>query len=216
MVAAALLAIVLTPTRLTAATAPKIDLETMIPRQFGDWHQLQELDVIAVNPEVQATIKKIYQQTLSRTYINSNGQQIMLALAYGDNQSDNLQVHKPEQCYPAQGFEILHSVMGSLHLVRNKKDIPVKFLVAKQGARVEPITYWITVGNEVAVNGWKWKLAQLKYGLTGKVPDGMLVRVSSVSIDEKLSFSIQQNFINAMLDSMRLEDKTHLIGAIGS
>jgi EpsI family protein len=216
MVAAALLSIVLTPTKLTSATAPKVDLETMIPKQFGDWHQLQELDVISVSPEVQATIDKIYQQTLSRTYINSNGQQIMLALAYGDNQADNLQVHKPEQCYPAQGFQILHSVTGSLHLEQSQKNIPVKRLVAKQGARIEPITYWITVGNQIAVNGWKWKLAQLKYGLTGKVPDGMLVRISSIGEDEKLSFSVQQNFINTMLNNMRPEDKMHLVGAIGS
>ncbi|MDR3390217.1 MAG: EpsI family protein [Sulfuriferula sp.] len=216
MIAAAALAMALTPTKLTASTAPRIDLETMIPKQFGDWHQLKELDVISVSPEVQATINKIYQQTLSRTYINSNGQQIMLALAYGDNQTDSLQVHKPEQCYPAQGFQILHSAMGSLHLVRNQKNIPVKRLVAQQGARIEPITYWITVGNQVAVNGWKWKLAQLTYGLTGKVPDGMLVRVSSISADEKSSFSIQQDFINAMLDGMQQTDRVHLVGVLGS
>lgn len=34
---------------------------------------------------------------------------------------------------------------------------------------VGPVIYWITVGDTAAVNGLEWKLAQLKYGLTGKV-----------------------------------------------
>ena len=31
----------------------------------------------------------------------------MLSIAYGKNQSDALQLHKPEICYPAQGFTLL-------------------------------------------------------------------------------------------------------------
>ncbi len=72
--------------------------------------------------------------------------------------------------------------------------IPVKRLLATQGARVEPIIYWLTVGDTVAVNSLKWKLAQMKYGLTGKVPDGMIFRVSSLG-DEENAYPVQENFI---------------------
>jgi EpsI family protein len=212
MVAAALLAIVLTPTRLTAATAPKIDLETMIPRQFGDWHQLQELDVIAVNPAVQANLDKIYQQTLSRTYVNTKGEQIMLSLAYGGNQRDEMQVHKPEICYPAQGFQVLHMNTGALHLTQDKRDIPVKRLVTQLGERVEPVTYWITVGDQIALESLKWKLAQLKYGLTGKIPDGMLFRVSSIDANSNQAFTLQDTFINALVDGIAIKDRDRFIG----
>jgi EpsI family protein len=212
MVAAALLSIVLTPTRLTAATAPKIDLETMIPKQFGDWHQLQELDVIAVNPEVQANLDKIYQQTLSRTYTNLAGEQIMLSLAYGGDQRDSMQVHRPEVCYPAQGFQILHSVTDSLHLIQSQNDIPVKRLVAKQGTRVEPITYWITVGDQVAVDGFKWKLAQIKYGLTGKIPDGLIFRISSIDSNPKNAYIVQDDFVNRLLAALSTDTRDRLVG----
>jgi EpsI family protein len=209
MVAAALLAIVLTPTRLTAATAPKIDLETMIPKQFGDWHQLQELDVIAVSPEVQANLNKIYQQTLARTYVNSKGEQIMLSLAYGGDQRDGMQVHKPEICYPAQGFQVTKLTNGTLDT--GFSQIPVKRLLTTQGARIEPITYWIIIGDTVAIDNFKWKLDQLKYGLTGKIPDGMIFRVSSIGNVES-AYAIQEEFIRDLLKSLPAASRKHLIG----
>jgi EpsI family protein len=209
MVAAALLAIVLTPTRLTAATAPKIDLETMIPKQFGDWHQLQELDVIAVSPEVQANLNKIYQQTLARTYVNSKGEQIMLSLAYGGDQRDGMQVHKPEVCYPAQGFQVTKLTNGTLDT--GFSQIPVKRLLTTQGTRIEPITYWIIIGDTVAIDNFKWKLDQLRYGLTGKIPDGMIFRVSSIGNVES-AYAIQEEFIRDLLKSLPTASRKHLIG----
>jgi EpsI family protein len=212
MVAAALLAIVLTPTRLTAATAPKIDLETMIPKQFGDWHQLEELDVIAVNPEVQANLDKVYQQTLSRTFINSKGEQIMLSLAYGGDQSASLHVHRPDICYSAQGFQVTHLTNDVIQTYAGK--IPVIHMLATQNSRIEPITYWITVGDTVVRGGWEQRLAEIKYGLTGKVPDGILVRVSNISTDAPRSYKLHSNFINYMLDAMRKSDRLRLIGEL--
>jgi EpsI family protein len=212
MIAAAILTLALTPNKLASGTAPKIDLNAMIPNQFGDWHQLQELDVISVSPQTQATLNKIYQQTLSRTYENSSGQQVMLALAYGNNQNDNLQVHRPEICYPAQGFQILKKELVTMHTQFG--DIPTEHLIAKNGERVEPITYWITVGDQVAATQLQRKLAQLKYGFTGSIPDGMLVRVSSIGEDYTLNFSLQQAFVNAMLNSVAKKNRLHLIGSI--
>jgi EpsI family protein len=212
MIVAALLAMALTPTRLTAATTPKIDLETMIPTQFSDWHQLQELSVTAVSPEVQANLDKIYQQTISRTYINSKGEQIMLSIAYGGDQRDSMQVHKPEVCYPANGFQILQINTGTLHLTQDQRNIPVKRLITQQGERVEPVTYWIKVGDQVAVEGLKWKLAQLKYGLTGRIPDGLLFRISSITTNATQGFAIQSEFVNALLTAIPLESRTQLAG----
>ena len=47
-------------------------------------------------------------------------------------------------------------------------ELPVKQLVACHGVRVEPITYWVTVGDTAATTkGWERKLVKLRYGLTG-------------------------------------------------
>jgi EpsI family protein len=212
MIAAAILATALTPTKLTAASIPKLHLDTMIPKQFGDWHQQQELDVISANPEVQAQLDKIYLQTLTRTYQNSRGEQIMLSLAYGRGQNDHMNVHTPEACYPAQGFQILQSSIGLLHLTQSQNNIPVKHLIAKYGERVEPITYWITIGNQTAVSNYQWKWAQLKASLTGGVPDSLLIRVSSIDTNYVHAFSLQSKFVNDLFTALTTTEQIRLGG----
>ena len=107
MLAAAGLALALTPRLKLADQGPTISLEAMIPKQFGEWKLEGTIASLIVSPDVQALLDKIYNQTLSRTYINPKGERIMLSIAYGGDQSDTMAVHKPEVCYPAQGFQIL-------------------------------------------------------------------------------------------------------------
>lgn len=211
MIAAALASIFLTPTTMLANANNVINLNKIIPTTFGDWDQQQELEMI-LSPTAKAVAGKIYEQTLSRTYTNKHGEQIMLTIAYGNNQRDGMQVHKPEACYPAQGFEITQSSGGYLTLTKSGSEIPVKRLVAVQGARHEPITYWITVGDQIAFGGLPWKLAQLKYGLTGKVPDGLLFRVSSIDGVYKHAFTTQSDFINDLFNAIPTADQIRLAG----
>lgn len=200
----------LKPTKDIADQGAKIDLESLIPQQFADWKVDKTIVPITVSPDVQAKLSRIYNQTLMRTYINQKGERIMLSIAYGGDQSDAMQVHKPEVCYPAQGFEILKLVTGMLDT--GFGHIPVKRLLAIQGNRVEPIIYWLTVGDTVAINSLKWKLAQLKYGLTGKVPDGMIFRVSSLG-DEVAAYPVQEDFTRALLRALTPENRKLLIGS---
>jgi EpsI family protein len=119
-------------------------------------------------------------------------------------------VHKPEICYPAQGFQILKNRMGTLST--GSGVIPVKRLVAIQGQRIEPITYWTTIGDSVAVNGLKWKLDQLKYGLTGKIPDGLLFRISTIQADDKAAYQIQTGFVQELIRALSPAAKQRIIG----
>ena len=210
MFAAAGLALALKPTQKIADAGPKIDLEVLIPKQFGDWKIDETIAPLIANPEQEALISKIYNQTLSRTYVNANGERIMLSIAYGGDQSDSMQVHKPEVCYPAQGFQILKN--DSDIFSTGDRSIPVKRLVATQGQRIEPITYWRTVGDAVEVSGVKWKLQQLKYGLTGKIPDGLLFRISSIQADDAKAYLTQDAFTRDLLKAISSEDRQRIIG----
>jgi EpsI family protein len=202
--------VALKPTKHIADQGPKINLETLIPQQFADWKVDESIVPIKVSPDLQAKLDQIYNQTLSRTFVNSRDERIMLSIAYGGDQSDSMQVHKPEVCYPAQGFQILKLVTGMFDT--GFGHIQVKRLLATQGARVEPIIYWLTIGDTVAVNSLKWKLAQLKYGLTGKVPDGMIFRVSSLG-EEMAAYPVQEDFIRALLKALPPENRKRLIGS---
>ncbi len=211
MLAAAGMALALKPTEKVADAGPKVDLEILIPKAFGDWKIDETIVPLLVDPETQAKLDKIYNQTLTRTYVNSQGARIMLSIAYGGDQSDSMAVHKPEICYPAQGFQILKNQDGLFST--GAGEIPVRRLVAKQGSRVEPITYWTTVGDAVAVSGLKWKLNQIKYGLTGKIPDGLLFRISSIQADEHAAYRAQDDFSRALLDALTPEGKQRIIGS---
>ena len=213
MLAAAGLAVAITPREKIADNGPKVDLETMIPKQFGEWRVDEAIAPLQISPDRQASLDKIYNQTLSRTYIDKQGQRIMLSIAYGGDQSDSMAVHKPEVCYPAQGFQVLRQFDAKYDTGYGA--IPVRRLVATQGSRIEPITYWITVGDSVA-QGTKLKLEQLKYGLTGRVPDGLLFRISNISGNEQQSFTVHDSFVKALLGALAPDQRTRLIGKMTS
>lgn len=210
MVSSGALTKALTPTKKIADQQERIDLEVMIPVEFGDWRVDKSIIPLQVDAETQAMLDKIYNQTLSRTYVNSLGERIMLSVAYGGDQSDNLAVHKPEVCYYAQGFEIMKTYADELLTQYGK--LPIKRLLAVKGYRNEPITYWVTVGNKAVLPGIDEKLQQLKYGLTGNVPDGMLVRVSSISSDKDKAYQLQTIFIQDLLSSVNTGERIRLIG----
>lgn len=211
MFAAAGMALALKPTTKVADSGSKIDLETLIPKTFGDWKMDATITPLIANPEQEALINKIYSQTLTRTYVNAAGERVMLSIAYGGDQSDNMAVHKPEACYPAQGFQILKNPTIS-SFATEEGSIPVKRLVATLGQRIEPITYWTTVGDKVAVSGLKWKFQQVKYGLTGKIPDGLLFRISSIQADETKAYQTQDAFTRDLLKAMSPSGRERIIG----
>lgn len=212
LLATAGLSLALTPKEKISEQGPKFDLQTMIPKQFGKW-QLDEMIVpITPDPEQKALLNKLYSQMLSRTYYNDKGERIMLSISYGGDQSRGLAVHKPEVCYPSQGFRLEKNVPGTLQTPNGT--IPVKHLVAVLGSRIEPITYWITLGDEIPDNGIKWRLAQLKYGLTGKIPDGLLFRVSSIQADDNAAYADQAAFINDLLNALPVKDRVKLAGVL--
>jgi EpsI family protein len=94
----------------------------------------------------------------------------------------------------------------------NAGTIPVMHMVAIQGSRIEPITYWIRVGDTVVRGAFEQNMARIRYGLTGKVPDGLLVRVSSISSNVEKAYHIQQGFITAMLLALSRTNQEQLIG----
>ena len=214
MFAAAGMALALKPTTKIADSGPAVDLEVLIPKTFGDWKIDETIVPLIADPELQAKLDKIYNQTLTRTYVNSRNERIMLSIAYGGDQSDSMAVHKPEVCYPAQGFQIQKNRIDVFST--GEGEIPVKRLVATQGRRIEPITYWTTVGDTTVISSSvKWKLNQIKYGLTGKIPDGLLFRISSIQADEIVAYQMQDDFSRALLGALTPEGKKRIIGAKG-
>lgn len=172
-------------------------LETAVPVSFGEWTVLPDQTAQVVNPQVKEGLDKIYSQIVSRTYINKAGYRIMLSLAYGGDQRGGLQTHRPEVCYPGQGFRIGSIQDGSL--LTSFGGIDVRRLTTSLGARNEPVTYWLTVGDKVVNSRFDKRVAEIRLALTGQIPDGMLFRVSSIDNDPARAFAAQQKFAADML-----------------
>ncbi|NDP47078.1 MAG: EpsI family protein [Sulfuriferula multivorans] len=215
MFAAAGMALALKPTAKLVDSEAQINLETLIPAQFGDWKVDETIATLLVSPELQKVIEETYSQTLTRTYVNGEGKRIMLSIAYGGSHGEGMQTHRPEVCYPAQGFQVVKNTQPAM-LSTQYGELPIKRLVAAQGPRNEPITYWVVVGDQQTQFGWRMKLAQMRYTLTGVVPDGMLVRVSSIDRDEKDAYENQADFIQAMFASMRDSERERITGKFDS
>lgn len=203
------------PTTKIADMGEPVQLERLFPREFGPWRVDDSLPVILPSPDVQAKLDKIYNQVLSRTYVDAAGRRIMLSVAYGGDQSDGTNAHKPEVCYPAQGFQLGSSRRGTIELADGAR-LAVRDLTTHLGTRQEPITYWIVVGDSTVTSGTEQKIAQLRYGLRGLIPDGMLVRVSSIDGDAPRAHALHREFVEDLAAALDYKSRSRVFGAPAS
>lgn len=211
-VAAAGGAVALKPRRRAAQDLLKIDLESQIPASFEGWAIDKNIIPVLPNPEVQAKLDSIYTQVLARTYVNASGQRVMLSVAYGSDQgSDATSVHRPEFCYSAQGFAVRKA--GEANLNIDGQQLSVRRVVGNLGARIEPITYWVTMNDKAVLPGFDRKMQQIWLGLQGQIPDGMLVRVSTIDPVLASGFAIQESFLAALHRSMAVSVRGRYFGA---
>jgi len=203
MLFAAVLAQYTRPTIKMAELDPQLNLQQLVLSHFGEWHQQESNVALVIDPSQQQVLEKIYSQTLTRVYKNNSGYFIMLSIAYGMDQRDGLQVHRPEVCYPAQGFRVRDKNVGILQLAPGPgTTIPVTRLHTVLGSRQEPITYWTTVGEYAYITTTEKKIAEMRYGLAGKIPDGLLVRVSSIDDNSERAYAIQAQFASQLFSAL--------------
>ncbi len=187
-----------------------VSLEAIVPKSFGEWRELPDQQAQVVNPQTKELLDKLYSQILTRTYVNKDGYRVMLSLAYGDDQRGGLQAHRPEVCYPAQGFKLGAVQDGPLPTAFG--NIDVRRITTSLGNRNEPVTYWLTVGDQVIQSALDKRIAQIKLGLTGQIPDGLLFRVSSIDTDNNRGFALQQKFTADLMSAVPAPARKQLSG----
>lgn len=200
-----------TPSLAPQPVVRPIDLEALLPAAFGDWRLDREVLPIAPTPDARAKLDRLYDAVAARSYVNSAGERMMLTVAYGGDQSDALKAHRQEVCYTAQGFRVGGLEHGTLAAAG--RTLPVTRFVAVRGARTEPVTYWFTMGERVVLSRLERLRVQLAAGFAGRIPDGMLVRVSSISREPRAAYAAQQRFVADLLGAMPPSAVTRLAGA---
>ncbi len=207
--------IAIRPERKSADGATPFHLESIVPVAFGDWRLDPEEIPILPSPELQAAIDKTYEQTIDRTYIDSHGRRIMLSIAFSGHYDKGMQWHQPEHCYPSQGFTI-DAPSVPVQVRTSTGPIDAVQLVARRGPRIEPITYWFVLGDRQVRFGTDMRWHQVLNGLFGTIPDGLLIRVSSIDSDIPQAFSQQESFAADLVANIRRSDRHRFLGALAS
>ncbi len=210
MLAAASLAYVMTPHRLMARTHDVFNIDAHIPHAFGEWADLPGVQTVTPPPD--GLEREIYNQEVSRSFVDKEGHVVMFVVAYGESQSDRLQLHHPEVCYTAQGFRVTRPSTSKFAWSPSAHPIPLTRLVASREDRTEPISYWMRIGYDVTNSNWARNALKLQYGLRGWIPDGALFRVSTVGLRVGESFKLQDKFIRDLLNAVTPETRAFMIG----
>lgn len=169
----------------------------VVPVKFGPWISEDIGDPYAVNGEGTLSAK-LYNELVSRQYGNTEtGERVFALFAYGGRQSDELQLHRPEVCYPAFGYDLTRNERTEVKV--NGAEIPARRLVAEAEQRSEMIIYWSRMGEMIPQNGGEQRRARLEIAMQGIIPDGLLCRFSTMNSDPTTAWDELSKFISAML-----------------
>lgn len=171
-------------------------LTDLMPSAFGDWRNGGLGDIVV--PRTEGTLAtQLYSDQLARIYhlAASSQQTVMLSLAYGSEQSDSLQLHRPEACYPAIGMTVSSSRPVDIADAAGAA-VPSVALTARNSSRIEDIIYWSRLGDAFVRTSGEQRTARLRQAMAGDIPDGILVRASVIRSDpSQPEFALVERFL---------------------
>jgi EpsI family protein len=203
---------VMTPHQAMALSQDSFNLDQVIPTRFGDWTMVPGVRAV-VPAEQEALVRETYSQTVARGYVDHDGHVVFLLVAYGPSQAGHLELHNPETCYVADGFSVSPISRKEVSYRDGAAPLLVKTLIARRAQRFEPISYWMVIGDDLATSPLSRQFLKLKYGLRGFIPDGLLIRVSTIGLDESQAYQIQDRFIRDLIAGTAPEYRKYLVGA---
>lgn len=195
--------------RLTLLSGGK--LADVVPLTLGDW-SAENVDSL-VQPKTEGELAAtLYSEMIGRIYHEgSTGNAIMMLIAYGDTQSDLLQLHRPESCYPAVGFRLVSSEPARLPLLGGGI-LPIRKVVAEASSRKENILYWARLGEYLPDSAGEQRKVRLRTAMAGLIPDGALVRFSMIDSNAENSFKTLEKFVPKLLAAIAPKSRAALVG----
>ena len=184
-------------------------LDTLIPAQIGEWRWVSSSGVVTTTETIE---NDGYDQQLKRVYAAPGEPGIMLLIAYGSTQGGSLQLHRPETCYPAQGFGLVDFRDVDLALGMPPATVAARAFTARRDDRTERLLYWTRIADAFPRNTAGEYHAILASVLEGTIPDGVLVRVSTFGDDDEVSDAALARFASAMVAAVSPRGRALLIG----
>ena len=171
-------------------------LGDVMPHAVGPWRETSGDGVIV--PDADTDPGEYYDQMATRDFAGQDLPAVMLLTAYGAAQRGLIRVHRPETCYESAGFVLQHERDTSIPLA-GAAAIPAHTFIANRADRREQVLYWIRMGDSLTLNSRRQKLAMLERGLQGVIPDGILVRMSTLDPDAGRGMRALQLFARTLV-----------------
>jgi len=176
------------------------NFEKNIPRVINGWVEVQQsTPQVSVVSDEKSLINQLYDDTLMRTYADKDGNQVMVALAYAKEQRQDVKIHQPDICYPAQGYQMQKTDIVSFDQIKTTAPVIGKRQLYYGQNHFEAVSYWIRVGDRTMTSGLQMRLKIIADGLfKRRLDDGILVRVSSVLVDDsktKEAYELHEKFL---------------------
>ncbi len=149
-------------------------IEAAIPKQLGPY-SFASVNGLVLPPQDELSAK-LYDYVLTRMYQRAGFNPVGLCIAYGSAQDSGLQLHRPDECYPAQGFTIGDRRALDIDLAGHR--VPAITLVASRPDRTEHLLYWTRIGSLFPTDARAERMKIYLDNLKGQLPDGVLVRLS--------------------------------------
>lgn len=178
-----------------AGSIKRWPLAQLMPSRVGDWSHSAEGDRLI--PVGERPEEGAYDDLLTRYYSDGSGSTIMFLIAYGSAQAGNAQIHRPEACYPAAGFN-LHS-QGETAIFAKGVPVHVRTMTAEAPGRIEQILYWSRIGDRFPTSSAAQRWATFRQALDGSTPDGALVRISMIHSDQSQALKALTGFARVLL-----------------
>jgi len=188
---------------------PPGGLAALIPRAVGGWQPIDTGDIVLADLEGENP----YDDLLVRHYRTASLLPVTLLLAYGGAQRGDLQLHRPEGCYPGAGF-----TLGAREPIALRfscaAPVPAQLIAARSPLRSEELLYWTRIGSAFPTNFVAQRWAVVRENLTGRVPDGILVRLSAPGSNRVLALASFEALLDALLATASPAARRILLGDV--
>jgi EpsI family protein len=184
-------------------------LDDLVPRSFGNWTSEEVGDPLALNGPGTLS-SKLYNQLVTRLYDNGQGGQVLMLLAHGERQDDQLQLHRPEICFPAFGYQLLVDAAVQLPLGGQVK-LPARQLLARSTNDEERVIYWTRIGEYFPLTAGEQKRARFQNTMAGIVPDGVLCRFTTANTPA--AWAGLHQFLLELMGATALPGRRALVGS---
>ncbi len=207
--AAASLAHALTPRRHMSLMG-RTPLEQMIPQHFGGW-RLQPGATAAPERE-DSLAQQLYDQIVTRQYLDAAALPVTLLCAHGPVQTDALQLHRPEVCYPAFGYDLTDDQSEVVHFP-SQMMLPIRRFTARKGGVHTQVSYWVRIGEDTPASAMAQRIAIIRAAMAGVIGDGMLVRLSTMLPDNIDAAALHHRFLFEWVSAILPQHRAAFIGA---